>query len=172
MQWSESEKYWATYTEKCSCFSYKNFKRSKIISLKQHECKLIWYGQSTFKFIWLQMMYIGEYPKWLVKTIYIFSYNYIHNHKVQIGGNSKIHVQGLHTICCTTRLPMSGTQPCVNMIESYAEYFLYRHVRDRHALPKSVRQGCKYLSKHAFYNIHTYIHEDQQFLNIIYFTCA
>lgn len=25
------------------------------------------------------MMYIGEYPKLLVNTIYIFSYNYIHS---------------------------------------------------------------------------------------------
>ena len=50
-----------------------------MISLIQHKCKLIWYGQSTFQSIWLQMMYIGDYPKLLVNSIYIFSYNYIHN---------------------------------------------------------------------------------------------
>lgn len=39
----------STEQRKCNCFSYKNFKWSKIISLKQHKSKLIWYDHSTFQ---------------------------------------------------------------------------------------------------------------------------
>lgn len=80
-------------------FSYKNFERSKIISFKQHEFKLIWYGQSIFQSDskWCTMVNTPNCLSTLFTSSLITTYTTIPNggrkKNTKFGSHNTSHIQ-------------------------------------------------------------------------------